>query len=107
MLPARTNSHPTRHPHPPLRSFPMRLVLPFVLLGGLAAVSGCARGPNLVPVSGRVTLDGKPVTEMIVNFTPLGSTEGTGAIAGTDGDGRYTARDARGGQGAHAGEYMV
>ena len=53
------------------------------------------------------TLDGKPVQDMIVNFTPLGKTEGTGALASTDAEGRYTLLDARGGTGAYAGEYKV
>jgi hypothetical protein len=58
-------------------------------------------------VEGRVTLDGKPVSEMLINFQPVGNTGGTGAHAMTDTDGRFTLSDMRGGTGAHVGEYKV
>jgi hypothetical protein len=70
-------------------------------------VAGCGRGSGLAPVTGRVTLDEKPVPNMIVNFTPQGETAGNGALGHTDADGRYTLLDARGEAGAYAGEYKV
>lgn len=78
-----------------------------VLTVGLVVVTGCSRGPKLVPVNGRVTLDGKPVQEMLINFQPVGNTTGEGAHAMTDTDGRFTLSDMRGGTGAHVGEYKV
>jgi hypothetical protein len=60
-----------------------------------------------MPVAGRVTLDDKPVPNMIVNFTPQGETAGNGALGHTDADGRYTLLDARGEAGAYVGEYKV
>jgi hypothetical protein len=64
-----------------------------LLLVLLAA--GCGKSDNLAPVSGVVTLDGRPVEGATVNFQPM--TEGK-ALAGThvgssgktDGSGRYT-----------------
>jgi hypothetical protein len=58
-------------------------------------------------VSGQVMLDDIPLKEVVVNFTPIGETKGSGAIAGTDLDGRFTLIDVRGQQGAHPGEYKV
>lgn len=78
-----------------------------VLTVGLVVVTGCNSGPKLVPVKGRVTLDGKPVQEMLINFQPVGNTAGEGAHAMTDTDGRFTLSDMRGGTGAHVGEYKV
>jgi hypothetical protein len=79
-----------------------------VLAAGLVTAAGCGEsGPKLVPVEGRVTLDGKPVSEMLINFHPLGNTYGTGANAMTDADGRFTLMDSRGGTGAYVGEYKV
>ena len=86
----------------------MRRLVPFtVLLGASLFAAGCRQAPGLVPVSGRVTLDDKPVQQMLVNLTPLGDTQGNGALACTDSEGRFTLLDSRGGAGAYVGEYKV
>jgi hypothetical protein len=77
------------------------------VLGVLVLTVGCSGGSGLAPVTGRVTLDDKPVPNMIVNFTPLGETAGNGALGHTDADGRFTLLDARGEAGAYVGEYKV
>jgi len=84
-----------------------RLVRFIVLLGASLVAAGCPQAPGLVPVSGRVTLDDKPVEQMIVNLTPLGDTQGNGALACTDSEGRFTLLDSRGAAGAYVGEYKV
>ncbi len=60
----------------------------------LAAVAGCARndgsGPALVPVQGRVTLDGKPLAFKSIRFVPDQGTPGAGAGAVTKEDGSYS-----------------
>ena len=79
-----------------------------LLLGALVAIGGCGQtNPSLVPVEGRVTLDGNPLPEVVVTFTPIGTTPGNGAVGGTAADGRFTLTDVRGQPGAHAGEYRV
>ena len=60
----------------------------------LLAVAGC-RGPyfEVVPVSGVVTLDGKPLADARVSFEPRRAGEdlnaGPGAYGKTDAEGRY------------------
>lgn len=78
------------------------------LMVALLVTAGCgADNPALVPVTGIVTMDGHPVAELIVTFTPTGETLGNGALGGTDTEGRFTLADVRGGAGAHMGKYKV
>jgi hypothetical protein len=84
----------------------------FGLLALLAAShTGCgghnAGLPKLVPVSGRVTLDHKPLSGAMVAFIPAGNTRGRGATGYTDAQGRYELHDPEGQKGAPAGEYRV
>src|SRR5262245_13292269 len=71
----------------------MRLRVAVLL--ALAAAVGCGGKPyKVAPVSGRVTLDGKPLDKALVTFVPMGSKEnmapGPTAAGATDADGRYT-----------------
>lgn len=78
------------------------------LIFALIVLSGCgATNTALVPVSGIVTMNGQPVAELIVTFTPTGETLGNGALGGTDTGGRFTLMDVRGDAGAYVGEYRV
>jgi hypothetical protein len=66
-----------------------------VLLGVLLALPGCGSGPKFVPVSGTVTLNGKPLPRAAVYFNPIppaGKMDAgaVGSLAITDADGRYT-----------------
>jgi hypothetical protein len=55
---------------------------------------GCGGGGKTASVSGRVTLDDKPLRKAKVNFQPMGregdNNPGGGSYAVTDDDGRYT-----------------
>lgn len=86
--------------------FPARCLPIAVLL--LAA--GCSQRdpnlPDLVPVSGTITIDGKPATNTTLQFIPLGEV-GTGSGGATDAEGRYQLRTAHDGMGAPVGEYKV
>lgn len=44
---------------------------------------------DVVPFTGRVTLDGKPLPNAIVQLVPVGTTKSPGGQAITDGDGKY------------------
>ena len=76
-----------------------------------AAWAGCHRadgdGPKQVPVSGIVTLDGKPLAKATLTFIPVGETRGAGATGRTDKEGRYQLTYARGRMGTPAGQYRV
>lgn len=57
------------------------------LLVGLLAVTGCG-GPHTVPVEGTVTVNGKPVDGILVEFWPEGS--GPRSSGETDKEGRFS-----------------
>lgn len=66
---------------------------------------GCNNGPNIAPVSGTVTVDGKPLGEAGVTFTPLEG--GRPAWATTDAEGHFQLTTLRSGDGAFVGEHVV
>jgi hypothetical protein len=77
----------------------MRLRLSATLLLGL--LLGCGDGNSVAPVSGVVTLDGKPLADVRVSFQPIGTGEaagraelGMGSYATTDAEGKYTLKTA-------------
>ena len=74
-------------------------------------VAGCGGGGadpgKLAPVSGKVTLDGKPLAGATVTFTGRGETKGSGAFGFTDGEGKYTLEHRSNKRGINPGEYMV
>jgi hypothetical protein len=77
-----------------------------------AGIVGCGGGPKadlpkLVPVSGTVTLDNKPLSGATVTFVPVGSTRGRGCYGGTDADGRYELMYDAKHKGAPSGEFAV
>lgn len=55
-----------------------------------ASVVGCDGGPKLVPVEGRVTLDGKPFESVKVLFYLPGQGPETNYTAVTDAEGRFS-----------------
>lgn len=94
---------------PPDRGWTARLATTTLLTAGIAGLSGCSEAPksNLVPVEGRVTLDGKPLTSGSVSLRPESKgtwDQPTGPIAGEDG--HYTIYT-NGQRGAPPGAYRV
>ena len=74
----------------------------------LLTIAGCAKhDPLLVPITGQVKLEGQPVAELIVTFTPTGSTLGNGSLGASDTEGKFILTDVRGGEGGYVGEYKV
>src|SRR5262245_38051629 len=63
-----------------------------LLLLAVSATAGCGQKANVVPVSGRVTVDGQPLANVAINFGPLtGGLDGAYASYGkTDDNGRYS-----------------
>jgi hypothetical protein len=52
---------------------------------GLAAAAGCGGGPPKAHVRGKVTFDGKPLAEGIIQFFPTGATGQTASAPIKDG----------------------
>jgi len=77
----------------------------------LLCTSGCGEEVNvpdmMVPVTGTVTLDGKPLAGATVSFVPDGSTQGAGSYGVTTADGKYELQGTQGGVGAAVGHYRV
>ncbi len=58
---------------------------------GLLLLSGCGgSGPRLAQVEGVVTLDGKPLANKSLMFSPIDGTAGNGAGGSSDADGKYS-----------------
>ena len=83
----------------------------FLVLCALVVIAvGCGRDPNLpplVPVTGTITLNGKPVEGASVSFIPVGTTRGNGATGYTKAEGKYELVAPGGDKGVPVGEYRV
>ena len=84
----------------------------WLIAAALAAVLGCsAAGPDVVPVSGTVTLNGKPLANATVAFAPIAKPgeviAGDGSAGKTDAAGEYTLTTSRGVPGAQVGRHRV
>lgn len=82
------------------------------LLGLLLLATGCGSAaanstPDLIPVTGLVTLDDKPIAGVTVMFNPFQGTRGTGAYGATDAEGRYKLLHRSEHDGCQEGEYGV
>lgn len=83
-----------------------------ILLCVLSLV-GCGGGapakplPDTVPVTGTITLDGKPLAFAAVTFVPGVQTKGIECTGLTDESGNYKLTQIRGKEGAPPGEYKV
>ena len=83
------------------------LVFLFTLVGaGCGADRERFKG-DLVPVSGVVKLDDKPLDHATVTFAPTGQTKGFGASGKTDANGNYSLTTPSGNPGVLPGEYKV
>jgi hypothetical protein len=69
-----------------------------------AANSGCRRGPAIVPVSGVVEVDGKPLSSGSVMVIPVDGRPASGTIGR---DGRFTLTTFRPGDGVLTGTHQV
>ena len=78
---------------------PLALLLTAIALG----VTGCDSGPPIAEVSGKVTCNGQPVTEGVINFA---SESGFGVQARLAADGSYRLRSHHG-KGIPLGSYKV
>ncbi|MBX3414469.1 MAG: hypothetical protein KF708_17415 [Pirellulales bacterium] len=70
---------------------------------------GCARPPQVTPVSGSVSIGGKPAEQILVTFVPesKGGVPQVKSSAVTDGSGRFELRAGDGRDGAVIGPHRV
>jgi len=80
------------------------------LAAGLAAIGGCGSGPDdmpeVAPVRGKVTLNGKPLTDARVTFAPVDGT-GQSSEGRTAASGEYVLTYKRDIMGAKLGKHKV
>lgn len=79
-----------------------RRLLAGCLLG--IVLTGCNQGPQLAPVSGRITVGDKAITEGVIMFHP---DDGPTAVGTIQPDGTYTLTTFRPGDGAVVGKHRV
>ncbi|HZY86149.1 MAG TPA: hypothetical protein VFE78_15045 [Gemmataceae bacterium] len=81
------------------------------LVLGLALVLALGCGKKMVPVSGKVTLNGQPLVGATVSFQPVASggaaEAGPGSAGKTNDNGEYTLTAATGQTGAWVGKHRV
>jgi hypothetical protein len=79
----------------------------FFFLGSILLL-GCAQS-KYAPVAGTITMDGKPLANVVVNFQPSGSdlNPGPGSTGRTNANGEYSLRLIGGGAGAVLGWHRV
>lgn len=84
-----------------------------LILFSLSIVTGCKdRGRAIAPVSGQITLDGRPLAGGSIVCQPLAATTGSvntgkGSGAYCDADGRFQLKTLDGREGAIVGEHRV
>lgn len=78
-----------------------------LLMLAAAAIAGCGRTEGLVPVSGRVVIDGAPLEDAVVRFFPQPGVKGNGGGARTDAMGKFTLISPQGRSGIFPGDYSV
>lgn len=83
------------------------ILIPLLLLAGCGSSEQKPQLPPTVPVTGVVTLDGKPLVAAAVTFYPQEGAAGVECVGVTDEAGKYQLKQIRGGEGAPTGEYKV
>ena len=90
----------------------MRFCLCWVLFGLLACASftGCNQGPEIVPVSGQITIEGKPLQGGFITVMPNIDGKGRPALGAINSDGTFeltTNLNGRKIPGTYLGEHQV
>jgi hypothetical protein len=92
-------------PEASLQSYCQKL-LTLVLTIFVLMITGCGSdGPEFVPVSGTVTLNGKPISEAVVTFVP--KQDGKPAMGFTDEQGLFSLSTSEVDNGAIVGSYYA
>ncbi len=82
-----------------------------ILLPLLLLTTGCGGSANLAPVAGTVTLDGQPLADTEVIFSPIATESnpnpGPFSVGQTDATGRFVLKTRNGENGAVVGKHRV
>jgi hypothetical protein len=70
----------------------------------IVAISGCHHGPQMVPVTGKVTLGGKPLAFGVITFQPPSGQPAQGNIQS---DGTFSLSTYKQGDGAVVGKHKI
>ena len=90
-----------------LEGVPMHTMLRTLLFMSLLSLStGCAKGPELGDVTGRITLEGEPVEAAYVTFLPM-FPGGMELVGKTDADGNYDVQYSATRKGIPPGKYQI
>lgn len=84
-----------------------KTLAPWLVLGGfIVSETGCddGRQEGFVPVSGKVLIDGEPLTTGVVKFAPHGGRQSMGAI---ESDGTFTLGSYKADDGALIGSHRI
>lgn len=68
---------------------------------------GTSTDPDLIPASGLVVIDEKPLADATIEFTPVEGSSGIGGVGRSGSDGRYTITNHRNSPGVPPGQYKV
>lgn len=84
----------------------MKTIISSLLTLSVIVLSGCSgpQGPQVAPVSGKVTLDGQPLNGALVTFYPK---DGRPSMGTTDSSGSYALNYTRDQPGAIVGDHIV
>jgi len=90
----------------------MKYVIALVESGLLLFIAGCGEsGPRYAPVSGVVTLDGKPYGEAVISFQPKATSTnpnpGRGSAGETDSNGHFVLKTDDLKNGAVVGKHLI
>jgi hypothetical protein len=84
-------------------------LIPLLLMTvvGCGGGNGTIEAPELVPISGKVLLDGKPLAAAQVFFLPKATTGGQVCYASTAEDGSFALKYVNGDEGCPRGEFVM
>jgi hypothetical protein len=80
------------------------------MIGALLSLTHVGCGPSLTPVTGTVKVNGEPINEGSIVFTPMAAQDSTDAriaIGPVQADGSYTLKSSANQNGAAPGKYKV
>ena len=94
-----------------MKMFPRQFIALTLIYSVIAGLTGCSLGapPKPIPVTGRVAVNGKPLTKGLISFVPLAgeSDEARPSTSVIQPDGTYKTSSFKDGDGLPAGRYKI